>query len=705
MLFRKIKKEVVEVDTTKKVLEQAIDAVVSIDSQNKITFFNKAAERLWGYSKDEVIGKNVKMLVPMEIQGEHDDYINKNRRTNINKIVGTSRDIEVHTKAGNVIWGNLSLSKVEIDGEQTYTAFVKNISAEKEAKETTKQVLEQAIDAVVSIDENNLVTFFNKAAENLWGYRREEVLGKNVKMLVPYEIQGRHDDLIDTNRRTGNDRIVGTSRDLELYRKDGKKIWVNLSLSKIKIGDNIKYTAFLKNINEEKERQETIKQTLEQAIDAVVSIDEKNNVYFFNRAAEKLWGYDRNEVIGKNVKMLVPPEMQANHDSFIDANRKTGQDKIVGTSRELPVYRKDGSVIWGQLSLSKIELENRTLYTAFLKNVDAEVKQREKFKLLSLVADETNNSVIITDANGYIEYINPGFTKLTEYTFEDAYGKKPGSFLQGPMTDQDTVNRIRTQIRDQRPFYEEILNYTKSGKPYWISISINPVFDEHGQVKNYISVQANITNTKQKALEYRTRIKALQSSNLVLEWDRNNNIAYVNTLFAEICETSKEQLAQKYSTELDISKILTPDEFEKVRKGEPLYSELQLNLNGKEIFIAANIQTLFDFENQIDRIVLYGSDITKRRNTVQKTNDLMSDVLQKIDKISENISKIAKQTNTLSLNAGIESARVGEAGQGFGIIAQQIRNLSAKSSEAAVNITEMVKTTQKQIKELNQLIN
>ena len=94
-----------------------------------------------------------------------------------------------------------------------------------------QQALEQAIDGVITIDENNCVTFFNKAAEQLWGYSRQEVLGQNVKMLVPrVPFNRRHDGYVNANRDTGVDKIVGTSRDVEVERKDGSKFWANLSL-------------------------------------------------------------------------------------------------------------------------------------------------------------------------------------------------------------------------------------------------------------------------------------------------------------------------------------------------------------------------------------------------------------------------------------------------------------------------------------------
>ncbi|MDD1781193.1 PAS domain S-box protein [Enterovibrio sp. ZSDZ35] len=366
-----------EQQRVEQMLSQSVNSVVSIDGNNNVTYMNAAAEKLWGYRADEVIGKNVKMLVPKEIQKFHDTYVNTNRQTRVDMIVGTSRDVELEQKDGNKIWANLSLSRTEVGGEVGYTAFARDITKEKIAREENEQVLRQAIDAVISIDQNNLVTFFNPAAEALWGYNSDEVIGNNVKMLVPKEFQPNHDNYVNNNRRTGNNKIVGSARELELERKDGVRIWVNFSLSKVDIGGSIGYTAFVRDITEQRMAQEAINQTLSQALDAVVTIDDNNIVTFFNPAAEALWGYVADEVIGQNVKMLVPPEIQSNHDNFVNANRTTGLDKIVGSSREVPIHRKDGQIYHGLLSLSRVKLDGQTIYTAFVKDVTAQVQQRD----------------------------------------------------------------------------------------------------------------------------------------------------------------------------------------------------------------------------------------------------------------------------------------------------------------------------------------
>jgi methyl-accepting chemotaxis protein len=315
-----------------------------------------------------------------------------------------------------------------------------------------QNVLDQALDAVVTIDHNNNVIFYNKAAEKLWGYAHHEVIGRNVKMLVPKMIQSNHDEYVNSNRRTGQNKIIGTSRDVQLETKSGSIIWCNLSLTKVKQDGNYLYTAFVKDITKEKESKLIIDQTLEQCIDAVVTIDENNNVVFFNKAAEKLWGCNRDDVMGKNVKMLVPQVIQSNHDNLVNSNRTSGVDKIVGTSRDVQVETLDGRNIWANLSLSKVRLENKILYTAFVKDITEEKLQREEFTTLSLVANETDNSVIITDANGLIEYTNPGFERLTGYASREVIGKKPGQVLQGDILTLKREKELKRTLRTKSPF-------------------------------------------------------------------------------------------------------------------------------------------------------------------------------------------------------------------------------------------------------------
>ncbi|MBV5271840.1 MAG: PAS domain S-box protein, partial [Afipia sp.] len=134
---------------------------------------------------------------------------------------------------------------------------------------------------------------------------------------------------------------------------------------------------------------------LEQAIDAVVLIDDANRITLFNAAAERLWGYDRHDVLGKDVKFLVPRDIRPAHDGYVEANRKGQTNKIVGTSREVRIERKDGKEVWGSFSLSKIDVDGKIHYMGFIRDVTEEVHRREELRLLSLVVNETDRTVMV----------------------------------------------------------------------------------------------------------------------------------------------------------------------------------------------------------------------------------------------------------------------------------------------------------------------
>jgi len=679
-------------------LEQSIEAVVTIDPNNKIVFFNAAAERLWGLKRAEVMGQNVKVLVPPHLQSQHDGLVNANRKGAKDKIVGTSRDIELERRDGTKLWVNLALSRVKSGSKVYYTAFVKDVSAEREARETTRQILDQALDAVVSINDQNIVTYFNRSAEQLWGYRSDEVVGENVKMLVPKEFRANHDTFVNANRTTGQDKIVGTSRDVEIERKDGERIWANLSLSKVRAGEKIFYTAFVKDITEQRRSRETITQTLSQAIDPVVTINARNEVTFFNAAAEKFWGYRADQVLGQNVKMLVPSEIRAQHDDYVNANRTTGVDKIVGRSREVLVERADGQRVWGSLSLSKIRVDGEVSYTAFVKDVDEEVRNREQFKLLSLVADETDNLVIITDAKGLIEYVNPGFEKLTGYTSDEVMGRKPGDFLQGPETSAETRAKIRQQLHLGEPFYDEILNYTKSGEPYWISLSINPVRNNQGEITRFISVQANITDVKLKAKEFETRMAAITESNVVLEWGSDGVLVQGNENLDEIL--ARIGLEDRKSVSLDA--LFTAEQVEQMKRGQTVTDEIMLRGEKDTAWLSGAVQVLLGFGGRVERYTMYATDSTAQRKATEETRHIVSGVLEQVSSMAESLRDISEQTNLLSLNASIEAARAGQHGAGFAVVATEVRELADRSSKSTDEIARVVVSTQAKLNELEQ---
>ncbi|MFP4394593.1 MAG: PAS domain S-box protein [Anaerolineales bacterium] len=135
----------------------------------------------------------------------------------------------------------------------------------------------------------------------------------------------------------------------------------------------------------------------------------------------------------------------------------------------------------------------------------------EEINKLALVAQETDNAIIITNAEKQIEWVNDGFTRLTEYTMEEVLGKKPGDFLQGEETNQETVQRIREAIERRESITAELINYSKSGRTYWLEINVQPIFGESGEVEKFIAIESDVTDRRNTQEEIRKRAAELQT--------------------------------------------------------------------------------------------------------------------------------------------------------------------------------------------------
>ncbi len=148
----------------------------------------------------------------------------------------------------------------------------------------------------------------------------------------------------------------------------------------------------------------------------------------------------------------------------------------------------------------------------------SERREQTESEKLALVARFTDELVVITDAQGFTEWVNPAMVRWCGYAFEEIVGKKPGALFQGPDTDQNAVARIRDAIRAGHPVREQLLNYTKSREPYWVEIQISPVFGNDGRVSQFIAIQRDITEL------YRTREQLISAREMAEEASRMKSL-------------------------------------------------------------------------------------------------------------------------------------------------------------------------------------
>ena len=166
-------------------------------------------------------------------------------------------------------------------------------------------------------------------------------------------------------------------------------------------------------------------------------------------------------------------------------------------------------------------------------------QQAAETRKLALIAAHTDNAVVLTDAEGKTVWVNEGFTRLTGYGLDEMMGRKPGSVLQGRGTDSETSRRIRERLRKGESFSEEILNYGKNGRSYWLSIEVQPIRDEAGQVTNFMAIQTDIT--ERRAAQNSLAMK-LEVSRILAE--SHNLTTALPRILQAICEQRAWQVGQ-----------------------------------------------------------------------------------------------------------------------------------------------------------------
>ena len=249
------------------IFESAVDGIVVIDARGLIEAFNPAAERLFGYSEREVVGQNVKMLMPAPYRDEHDGYLARYRQTGEARIIGIGREVQGIRRDGTVFPLHLSVGEMAVDGETKYTGILHDLSARvglesrlRTSEERWRSIIESAVDAIIVIDSRGIVEAFNPGAERLFGYRESDVVGRNVSTLMPSPYREEHDGYLSRYLHTGNAKIIGIGREVTGRRADGTLFPLHLSVGEMVLGGQRKFTGILHDLSSRVQMEEQLRE-------------------------------------------------------------------------------------------------------------------------------------------------------------------------------------------------------------------------------------------------------------------------------------------------------------------------------------------------------------------------------------------------------------------------------------------------------------
>ena len=237
------------------IIDSVVDGIIVIDRRGHIESVNPAAERLFGYPRAEVVGRNVNMLMPSPYHDEHDSYLSRYATTGDARIIGKGREVSGRRHDGSVFPLHLSVGQMTIAGEPKFTGILHDLSGRvalehqlRASEARWRSIVQSAVDGIVVIDQYGRVEAFNPAAERLFGYAEHEVLGQNVNMLMPSPYHDEHDTYLGRYLATGRAKIIGTGREVTGRRRDASTFPLHLSVGEVTVEGERKFTGILHDL-------------------------------------------------------------------------------------------------------------------------------------------------------------------------------------------------------------------------------------------------------------------------------------------------------------------------------------------------------------------------------------------------------------------------------------------------------------------------
>ncbi len=300
--------------------------------------------------------------------------------------------------------------------------FVSTLATFKEAErlsETNRAIVNTAVSGIVTIDTNGTVLSFNPAAEKLFGYSTDEIIGQNVSMLMPAPDSERHDNYLSNYIKFGENKEIDKGREVQGMHKDGSTLPLHLSVGEMKVGDKRKFVGILSDISELKQTQAELtshRHHLEELVairtaevdaivntvsNGIVTINNKGEILSFNPAAEELFGYTAQEAVGQNVKILMPEPERGKHDDYIRRYVESGKAKVIDKGQEVVGCRKDGSTFPIWIAASEIHVANEQIFVGTIRDLTEEKRVEQEY--LQDIADRKRNEKLLQEANDRLD--------------------------------------------------------------------------------------------------------------------------------------------------------------------------------------------------------------------------------------------------------------------------------------------------------------
>ena len=463
-------------------LNLTYDSILVRDLDDRIVSWNHGAEKTYGWTEKEALGKVVDELLQTQfpkplhdikaellLSGRWEGELVQRTRDST-RIVVASRWALKKDQEGNPdgIW---EINRDITERKQSEQNL-------RESEERFRALVKGVKDyAIFMLDPDGHVLTWNDGAERIKGYRTEEIIGKHFSCFYPKEDieRGKPDQGLRVAKIEGRFEEEG-----QRVRKDGSLFWANVVITPLRDGaGNLRaFAKVTREITERKRADEELvktQQELEKRVeqrtaslaaevaqriqseeilqrreswlhslifttqDAVVSIDRRGCVVLFNPAAERIFGYMAEEIVGRKVNELMAEPYGSEHDQYIERYERTGEAHAIGRIRVVTGKRKNGELFPIELSVTEIEVDKDVHYAAFIRDISEKIKMQEQ-----LVERERLATIGTTAAKIGHELANPlNGMSLTIQLLEQRLNRQP---IPPDSQVAATVQRLKNEI-------------------------------------------------------------------------------------------------------------------------------------------------------------------------------------------------------------------------------------------------------------------
>jgi len=403
------------------IVESTPNAIVLVNKEGKIAYVNNQTEKLFGYSRTELVGQMVERLIPKRYHENHSGFRNIFFVSPTVRAMGAGRELFAIRRDGTEFPIEIGLNPVvTVDGTLVLASII-DISERKKAEERFRLVVESAPNAMILVNKEGTITLVNNQTEKLFGYERKELIGVRLEVLIPERFRKQHPGHRNNFFSLPSVRAMGAGRELFGVRKDGSEIQVEIGLNPIETGEGQMVLASVIDITERKKAEERFRLVVESAPNAMILVNHEGVITLVNYQTEKLFGYDRLELIGTKLEMLIPERFRKHHPGHRNMFFTSPSVRAMGAGRELFGVRKNGTEIQVEIGLNPIETDEGQMVLAsiiditerkiqeasLIKQKELEIKNKELEQFAYLASHDLQEP--LRTVSNYIETIEEDY--------------------------------------------------------------------------------------------------------------------------------------------------------------------------------------------------------------------------------------------------------------------------------------------------------